>query len=508
MNYRLQLGGRCRGASCYTGIVMYRARSKRAQRWRLILTYTLAPLFIITVVGLLIFYMLGYRFSLADHTVSQGGLLQFASRPSGAKVTIDTYDLPSLTATRYDTPAGRHTITMRRDGYIPWQKTVTVEPGKVLWLNYARLVPEKITQESLASYKGLASSLASMNGQLIVALPDASTPSLELVSLGQTVRRSTVAMPTNLFRSDAANSRFSLAALSKSGRYILVKHTFTKGEEWLLIDGRSPEKSRNITTIVGHQTDAPFFATSSEQKLYVLVDRELRLVDTEAQTMSAPIISNIAEVSQSAQGVIAYTTITSGTPSQRVAGYYIPGASTPHIVRTFYDDGKATLRLRIGAFSNDTYLALQYGSTIEINQARSLVANTSDELQLVAVATLAVPNGADSLEFSPTGRFILTQRAATYLTYDLELNALATTSLKGEATGTYPLGWLDSYIVWSDRDSMLRLYEFDGANANAIGAVVPGQAVVLSSDDKYIYAFQQASGSTTTELVRFRMLID
>ncbi len=487
---------------------MYRARSKRAQRWRLILAYTLAPLFILAVVGLLVFYMLGYRFSLADHTVSQGGLLQFASQPTNAKVTIDTYDLPSLTTTRYDSSAGRHTITMRRDGYIPWQKTVTVEPGKVLWLNYARLVPEKIEQESLAKYDSPLSSLASTSGQLIVTLPHADKASLEVIMLGQTVRRTPLAIPTSLLRSDAAGSRFSLAALSKSGRYILVKHTFTKGAEWLLVDGRSPEKSRNITTIVGHQTDAPFFAASSEQKLYVLVDRELRLVDTEAQTMSAPIVSNVAEVSQSAQGVIAYTTIASGTPSQRAAGYYVPGASTPHIVRTFYDDGKATLRLRIGAFSNDTYLALQYGSTIEINQARSLVANSSDELQLVAVATLAVPNGADSLAFSPTGRFILTQRAATYLTYDLELNALATTSLKGEATGTYPLGWLDSYIVWSDRDSMLRLYEFDGANANAIGAVVPGQAVVLSSDNKYIYAFRQATDGAATELIRFRMQLE
>lgn len=484
---------------------MYQPRTKRAERRRLLLTYTLVPLFIGAVVALLVFYMLGWRFSLTDHTVSQGGLLQFASQPTGATITVDTYELPSKTNTRYDAAAGLHTITMRQNGYIPWQKTVTLQPGKVLWLNYARLIPEKITHDSLVSYAKLSRSLASTTGQIVLTLPHADKAELQRIELGDTVRPETVAIPDSLLKTNVKNSRFNLASISKSGRYAIIEHTYTKGHEWLLIDTESVNNSQNITTIIGGDSELPIFSTADPRKLYTLVNHDVRLVDASALTLSAPIISNVAEFNQSAQGTLAYVSRVNGSPSQRTAGYYVPGDQKPYVVRTFYDDGKATLRFLIGSFGAKTYFAMQYGTTIEINSTRSLIHTTDDQLQLASVATLAVPNDTDSIVFSPGGRFIMAQRAATYLTYDLELNSLATTSLKGPADSRQALGWLDQYIVWSDRDDTLRLYEFDGANTSAIGNVVQNQAVVLSSNNEYIYAFQKPSNSDAAQLVRFHL---
>ncbi len=487
--------------------IMYRARSKRAERRRLILTYTFVPVFVIGVVVLLVFYMLGYRFNLADHKVTQGGLMQLDSQPGGAMVTVDTYRLPGRTATRYDAPAGLHTVTMQRDGYVPWQKSVTVEPGKILWLNYARLIPQKINQTTALSYKALSSSVASPGGQVIAMFSDETKPELELISLGDTVRQTKITLPTALYQT-SAKSRFAVMTLSGSGRYTLVKHTKGQTHEWLLIDTRTPNQSRNLTTLIGQQTDQPVFSTGSEQKLYALVDRTLRLVDADKQTMSAPLVNDVAEMSQNAQGVIAYVTYASGTPRQRVAGYYTPGAAKPHVIRAFYDDGQSALRLRIAEYAGDQYIVLQYGTTIEISQAQLLPSDDDHELQLTSVATLAVPDGADYVSFSPTARFVVSQHASTYLTYDLELNSLSTTSLKGESTVKSQLAWLDSYNVWSDRDGMLRLYEFDGANAHTIGAIDAGQAVVLGAGGKYIYAFQSASDKTAVNLVRFHLRVE
>lgn len=485
---------------------MYRARSKRAERRRLILTYTLAPLFIAAVVALLVFYMLGYRFSLANHTVSQGGLLQLDSKPSGAAITIDTYRLPSRTAARYDAAAGLHTVTMQLDGYVPWQKTVTVEPGKVLWLNYARLIPEDIKQTAVANYSKLGSSVASANGQMVVAVPEASKPLLDVLTLGETVKRQTAVLPSSLYH-EGKKSQFTVTKLSKSGRYALVKHTYDAQYEWLVVDTRSVDRSRNITDLAGRETDEPIFAASSERKLYALVNHTLRLIDVDAGTMSAPLVSDVAEISQNTEGVIAYTSLVSGTPKQRVAGYYTPGASKPYVIRTFYDDGSTVLRLRMAEYAGDHYVVLQYGSTIEISATRLSPSDRGQELQLTSVATLAVPDGADSVSFSPSARFVVSQHASTYLTYDLELNSLSTTSLKGEETVKRQIAWLDSYIVWSDRDNQLRLYEFDGANAHTLGSVTGGQAVVLSSDGKYIYAFQASSDGAAVNLVRFLLRV-
>ena len=483
---------------------MYRARSKRAERRRLILTYTLVPLLIAAVVALLVFYMLGYRFSLANRTVTQGGLIQLSSLPTGADVTIDTYKLPSQTTTRYDASAGLHTVTMHRDGYLPWQKTVTVEPGKVLWLNYARLIPEKIEQSTVQAFANVDSSVASPNGQTFVVIPDATKPLLTHIALGDTVRQTDITLPASLYQTPTKQSRFTVTKLSSSGRYALVKHTLDSEYEWLFIDTRSPDQSRNISELVGRKIDEPIVGASDERRLYVIVDHTLRQVDTEQQTVSAPLIDNVAEVSQSANGVLAYVSQASGTPKQRAAGYYTPGATKPHVIRTFYDDGRTVLRLRLAKYMNDDYVVLQYGTSIEISSTRLVRSDNGQDLSLTSVATLAVPDGADNVSFSPSGRFVVSQRASTYLTYDLELNSLSTSSLKGEAAVTRSLSWLDNYILWSDRDNTLRLYEFDGANSHTIGAVIGGQAAILSSDGKYLYAFQTSSDGTP-QLVRFHL---
>ncbi len=484
---------------------MYRARSKRAERRRLILTYTLVPALIVGLVVLLVMYMLGYRFSLESHTVSQGGLLQLGTQPTGAEVTVDTTTLPNRTVTRFDATAGLHTVVMRRDGYIPWQKTVTVEPGKVLWLNYARLIPQTIKQTTVGQYAAIGSSAAS--SQRLVVLPDVAKPELIVTTLGETPRQTTVAIPATISTRTAATSRYEVAKLSTSGRYALVKHTVGNQYEWWLVDTQSPDRSRNITTIVGEQTDEPLLGANDEQQLYVLVNHELRLIDAARQTLSAPLVANVAEVQQSARGVIAYVTRAQGKPSQRVAGYYTPGAAKPHVVKTYYDDGRTTLRLRMAEYNGERYVVLQYGTTIEISATQLRPSDSAQDLSLTSLATLAVPEGADYVSFSPTARFVVSQHAATYLTYDLELNSLSTTSLKGDSARTRPLAWLDAYTVWSDRSGQLRLYEFDGANAHTIGQVIEGQTAVLGSDGKYIYAFQPSEDGAVN-LVRFHLRIE
>lgn len=484
---------------------MYRAKSARAERRRLILTYTLVPIFIVGVVTLLVFYMLGYRFSLTDHSVSQGGLVQFDSRPSGATITFDTKQLPSRTATRYDAPAGLHTVTMQLAGYLPWQKTVTVEPGKILWLNYARLIPESIKHTNLLEYEHVTSSVASFSKQQMVIIPDAASPKLDIVKLDASVTRRVIELPTSLYEKSNKTS-FRIVKLSLSGRFAIVKHDFDSQHEWLLVDIEDTSKSLNITRLIGSQTAEPIFVAQNERQLYATVGSTLRLINAEAQTMSAPLVSNVAEISQSADGVVAYVTLTTGQPKQREVGYFTPGAAKPHVIRTFYDTGQAVLRVRTAEYAGKHYVALQYGTTIEISSTHLSPSDSNQELQLASVATLAVPDGADVVEFSPSERFVITQRASTYLTYDLELNSLSTTSLRGESPVKRPVEWLDNYILWSDRDSILRTYEFDGANAHTIGAVSPDQAIALSRDGKYIYAFQATDSSVN--LIRFHLRID
>ena len=82
-----------------------------------------------------------------------------------------------------------------------------------------------------------------------------------------------------------------------------------------------------------------------------------------------------------------------------------------------------------------------------------------------------------------------------------------TTLLKGTSAVTNELQWLDKYHIWSDRDGILRLYEFDGANQHDIMTVVPGMSAALSPNGKYLYGITK-SADGVHHLSRVQMIID
>ena len=126
---------------------MYRQPSKHKVLMQRIVVYSLMTLSVIGLVVVLVFVMLGYQFNSDDGKIEQGGLVQFDSQPSGAEVTIDGAAFSTRTASKTTMTAGQHYITMNREGYTPWQKSITVVPGSVLWLNYTRLVPTELEPE-------------------------------------------------------------------------------------------------------------------------------------------------------------------------------------------------------------------------------------------------------------------------------------------------------------------------------------------------------------------------
>ncbi|NHW87466.1 PEGA domain-containing protein, partial [Escherichia coli] len=65
------------------------------------------------------------------------------------------------TPTKKTVEAGTHNVVMWRDGYESWNKTMDVKSGTVVWLNYALMVPNKLTVEPVASYASVAASVAS-----------------------------------------------------------------------------------------------------------------------------------------------------------------------------------------------------------------------------------------------------------------------------------------------------------------------------------------------------------
>lgn len=484
---------------------MHKRRSKRSEFARLFALLTIFPLTIGILLAISVMYILGYRFNPSTHEVAQGGLIQLDSQPRGAVVTVDGKTLGSRTAAKLDTTAGSHTVTMALNGYLPWQKTVSLDPGAVLWLSYARFIPEKIAVSSQATYPKVDGSLA-VNGQPILYLwPDQTQPEFVQVKVsGDTAKQTTIAIPSAIYTAAMA-STFHMVATDPSGKYLLVSHTIGATSELLYIDVDTPSRSVNLTRLAGKQITHAEFDQTNTHRVFLLIDGALYNFDVGSTSLGSPILSNLAEISSDSDGVVAYVTQADQKTAQRTIGYITHGQMTPKTVRTFYDNGSVPLHFREGSYVNAHYFAIQYGQTLEIGAGGLPSSDSPDALSLQNIATVSLADTAGQMSFSPSGRFIMVQSGVTFMTYDLELNKLSTTSLRGDGADT-SLTWLDDMSLLSSRGGTLQYYEFDGENSHSLLDNVASNQAVLSSDEHYLYALQKQPDGTVA-LVRLQLVL-
>ncbi|HKZ34528.1 MAG TPA: PEGA domain-containing protein [Patescibacteria group bacterium] len=99
----------------------------------------LGALFILAATLLLIGYGRGWRFNPETRDLSKTGLLSASSWPSGASVFIDGR-LTTATDSTVQLPPGVYQVQISKDGYLPWEKSIPVQPELVYETN-ARLFP-------------------------------------------------------------------------------------------------------------------------------------------------------------------------------------------------------------------------------------------------------------------------------------------------------------------------------------------------------------------------------
>ena len=484
---------------------MYHQPSKRKQLIRRVVSYGFMSVAVVVLVTVLVFVMLGYRYNGNDGKIEQGGLVQFDSQPNGANVTIDGKAFSTRTPSKSTLTSGGHAITVARSGYHTWEKSISVVPGAVLWLNYARLIPTNLPTENVADFTTVSSNSVSTDNKLVAIKEKADTPEITLADISNDkVATSKVTIPTDMYTQpdNGKAQSFTLTDWDAGSRYIIVKHVYNGSQvEWLVVDTRDASATKNVTKLLDIDASKLVFSGNDSNILYAQIGSDVRKIDLGAATLSRPLVSHVAEFSIFDQTTIVYTTMPDAVTKARSVGYYKDGDPTSYVIRTFTDNGKTQLHLALGRYFGSMYEAIAYGDKITVLRGDlPTTANEAFKLKEIAVAT--IKGGAKYLDIKTEGRFIVAQNGATYATYDLELKKETTTELKGKTAVTQKLEWIDGYMLWSDRSGMLRLYEFDGANQHDIMPVAPGFEVTLSPNDKYLYGIIKAGATYHLERVQ------
>ena len=99
-----------------------------------ILLFLLSLILVPTITVGVILFARGYRFSPRQQAFRVTGLLSATSLPNGASIYINN-ELKSATDTTLNLPPGNYQVKVKKEGYSPWEKTLTIAPEVVTRIN-------------------------------------------------------------------------------------------------------------------------------------------------------------------------------------------------------------------------------------------------------------------------------------------------------------------------------------------------------------------------------------
>lgn len=460
--------------------------------WRVI-RMTIMVLAIIVLTTFLFFIMLGYRFNRENGTIQQGGLVQFISQPTGARVTVGSAQLSSLTRSKITLYPGEYLVKMERDGYDTWQKNITVRAGTVLWLDSARLIPTTRTTTPVRTLAALDDMLVRGNGENIALMLDNAKPTLDIVPLtdGDKVTSREITVPANIVApgKKAAKHTYSLLEWSRNNRHLIMKHNYGKEQEFLIVDTEASEKTIAIKAIdTAIPVEVVFDPRSTTDTLVRYSDGTVRLVTSERT--SDPILDNIATMTIAKGTTIVYSTL----PAEGVVktGYLTLGRTKPKDIASYTT--KLPVHVALGDYYYDDYLATSVGDSATIEKIPELPASDSEAaVEKTVIAQFKLEGVPLEASVRNKGRLMAFAGATQMVTYDIELGTKAQAVIQGDVRLSEEPEWLDNQHFWSDANGNLRQYEYDGSNQADIVEVAQGFSAVYTSSGKYLYSIAKTS---------------
>ncbi len=117
------------------------------------------------VLGLIISYARGYRINVLQKGVTSTGILVASSFPDGAKVYINGI-LKGATNTNITLTPGKYEVEIKKEGYTPWKKSITVK-GEIVIKTDSLLFPQNPSLSPLTSLGVMTSKFSPTTNRII-----------------------------------------------------------------------------------------------------------------------------------------------------------------------------------------------------------------------------------------------------------------------------------------------------------------------------------------------------
>lgn len=445
----------------------------RRQSFRIIVSEIVMVLSVVAMVAILALAVSGYWLN-SDFSLERQGMIQVYSIPTGASVSVDDNE-PWFqhTNTSKVITSGEHTITLTKEGYDSWSKTVNISEGLLYRLHYPHLFPLEREKESVFDTTTATFATVSPNRKLLLLANN--TTIWSVLNLDSDTIKSTDINISKIFSpinadaepavdvepvSELFNGEIISAEWDQSNEHVLLKINKDNSIEWVLLNIKKPENSVNLTRDFADEFSDIKIFDSSANNLLAIRKGNLHKIDVYARQISAILAENVSNFDFYDSEIVFATN----------NDIKILKNSTPELVKTT----ESTAKVLIGKFYETSYIFTIEGNNISVYQ--------KDDLEEIFNATISfIP---ENIKIGHDSEFIVMNSGANFATLDMESMAMREWS-----TDSTNFGWVNNYMIYAINDGELAVYDFDGLNRRKLASNVSNRFLATITNDKWLYYF-------------------
>lgn len=478
-------------------------RKKRAHNIRLYIGYALMAVALGISTVILVFAAYGYDIDRSTGDIIQNGLIIVDAHPESATIFVNG-EGKGTTDNRLILPAGQYKVELQREGYHNWVHDVSLEGSSIEQLVYPFLFPADLSQRGVLEYATIPSlATASLDRRWLIMNQPNSDNSFQVVDMNTPAAAvATIALPAGTITAAPGSHVFEPIEWSSDNTNVLLKHNFTGGSEYVMLNRGAPANSINLTKKFAAQ---PFTSISLRDKkpdqFYLHNAADGGLYQANGSNSAATLVrSGVGVFKPYQDDTILYSTASS---DQSLAEIRIRRGNQDVLVRSL--PAAASYLLDIAEFKGDLYAvagSLSDGRTYVYKNPLNDISRLPGS-QPKAYRVLVQP-GAQYLSFSAIARFIAVQSGGSFTVYDLETSRQFKYDTRLPAELAQKASWMDGHRLALVSGNSVNVFDFDGTNLHKLTSSHTVFPAFFNRD--YSALFTLAPSADKTSILRTELL--
>lgn len=466
--------------------------TKRKHKTRLFLGYGLIAIVIIMATSLLVFMAQGFNLSL-DEGVTRNGLIFVDSEPISADIYINDQQ-KDTTSARLLLHEGRYQMSLKRDGYRDWSKTFDLNGGEVLYFSYPLLVPANLTVTETAKLSTAPVwASQSPDRRWLIIQQNTSSPVLTIFDLDNPT-----ALPvlSTLPAQQLVGSGGQLGALtplewSGDNRHLLLRQNLNSGGyTYVVFDRENSDNSVNLTIKFSLPVTGQISLRDEAYDKYYYYEpaaRTLSALDGQAGLAAAPLLSDAVAYKTYGDDLVLYVTYVGAAEGQ--ADVYVLSAGEQFKLKSIVRDSQQRYLLDLASYNHNWHYVVGSSQGNQLMLYRNPLSRAeANNLALIEPQMSLELNNPQYVSFSDKHRFIAMQSGQDFAVYDGEESRVYRFISGLNLANNQQAVWIDGYHLSVVTDGQADIFEFDGANMQALINSLASFGAYFDNDYRFVYS--------------------